>query len=101
MTFVLESVKVGERINSCNAEVGKIGLLLLFLCVAVKKKRARRFCCCLCGKKQGPVRAVAAVGWSLREWTLKHGKRSFVQTMARGFMEKLLFPDSQTLMSIP
>lgn len=54
MTFALESVKVGERINSCNAEVGKIGLLLLFLCVAVKKKQARRVLLLSVWKETGP-----------------------------------------------
>lgn len=54
MTFALESVKVGERINSCNAEVGKIGLLLLFLCVTVKKKRVRRVLLLSVWKETGP-----------------------------------------------
>lgn len=38
---------------------------------------------------------------SMRKDSLKCHKQSFVQTMARGFMEKLLFPDSQTFMNIP
>lgn len=38
VTFSLESVKVGERINSYNAEVGKIGLLLLFLLCCSEEK---------------------------------------------------------------